>query len=430
MNNEVKVGAATLAGFLLLAFMLFQLKGFTFNDSGYLLGAKFNQVNGLRVGHNVRYAGVDVGTVQNIDITPRGVSVWLKMRNGAHIPEKSRFTIGSEGLMGEKYVSIFPPDEASGVEGVPVSFLQPGVLVQGEDPQGIEQMMHSFNNVLADTQRLVNSLNEVLGDEKVRVALKETALNAREMTANLVTLSATLAQLAQNNQQDINTMVGNFRLMSESLRDVARRTDGMLNGLDNNGQTVADIRETMKNIRTASERIDKSLAALERIAVDPETSKNIRETLKNTREASAKANQILGKISNVKVDGGAEVLYNSTAGKYRTSADLRVGGNPGTFALIGGSNEGDSSKLNLQIGHRDEHGAQRAGIIDSKPGVGFDSQLGDRLQMSLDVYDPNDVRVKLRAQLKVAPDVQLVGEADGINKRDERNNYFGIRRSF
>ena len=429
MNNEIKVGAATLAGFLLLAFMLFQLGGYSFKEKGYLLSAKFNQVNGLRVGHNIRYAGVDVGMVQGIEITPTGVLVLLHMKPGMLIPEKARFSIGSEGLMGEKYVSILPLPEA-GDEGDQMAYLQPGTMVSGEDPQGMEQMIQAFNRVLIDTQRLVNALNEVMGDEKVRIALKETALNARDMTANLVTLSATLAQLAQNNQQDINTMVSNFHLMSASLRDVARRADKMLIGLDNNGQTVADIRETMRNIKTASERIDKSMAAIERIAVDPETSKNIRETLKNTREASTKANQILGKVSNIKVDGGADLLYNSSSGQYRTSADIRIGANPGTFALIGGSNLGESSKWNLQVGHRDEHGAQRAGIIDGKMGVGVDAQLNDKLQMSLEVYDPNDVRVKLRAQLKVAPDLHLIGESDGINKAADRTNSVGIRRTF
>jgi len=52
------------------------------------------------------------------------------------------------------------------------------------------------------------------------------------------------------------------------------------------------------------------------------------------------------------------------------------------------------------------------------------------MKLSLDVYDPNDVRVKLRTQFKIAPDTFLVGEADALNKHPDQNTYIGIRHSF
>ena len=69
-------------------------------------------------------------------------------------------------------------------------------------------------------------------------------------------------------------------------------------------------------------------------------------------------------------------------------------------------------------------------MIDSKVGVGVDTQIGKQMKLSVDVYDPNDVRVKLRTQYQVAPDTFLVGQTDGINKQEDRNTSFGIRKNF
>ena len=68
-------------------------------------------------------------------------------------------------------------------------------------------------------------------------------------------------------------------------------------------------------------------------------------------------------------------------------------------------------------------------MIDSQIGVGVDANLG-RMRLSLDAYDPNDIRVKLRAQYKIGQDTYLVGERDAANKAEKRSDYIGIRQNF
>ena len=50
--------------------------------------------------------------------------------------------------------------------------------------------------------------------------------------------------------------------------------------------------------------------------------------------------------------------------------------------------------------------------------------------MSVDAYNPNDLRVKLRAQYEVAPETFIVGETDSINKSENRESFVGMRHSF
>ncbi len=166
-----------------------------------------------------------------------------------------------------------------------------------------------------------------------------------------------------------------------------------------------------------------------KLVTDPETAQNIKETLRNARSASDRANKMLTKVSSIDTKVGFEMLYNHDTGKYYSNADVRINTSPKDFAIIGVNNIGEGSKGNFQIGKGDERFAGRAGVIDSKVGVGVDTQVGKQMSLSLDVYDPQDVRVKLRSQYQVAPNTFIVGQSDGINKED-RNTYFGVRRNF
>lgn len=423
ISTEAKVGSVSIVALLMLAYMIINLGSFSFGDKGYPLQIIFPQVNGLKQGNILRYAGVDIGQVKEITVLPEGVKVTAMINPGVKIPEGSKFTIGSEGLVGEKYVNISPPHQQTG-------FLPPNAIVRGEDIQGFDQLVASSDKVLTEIHQLVKSINEIIGDDKVKAAIKETLLNAKEITANLDAMTAALARMAENNEGNVNTMMSNLREMSITLRDVAGRVDAMMIGIDNDGQTVRDLRETIQNIKSTSARIEKMAAALDGVVTDPETAKNLKETLRNARSVSEKANKMLSKVDSISVKTGVEELYDRTSGKYHTNVGMRVNTSPKDFAIIGVTGFGDSSKGNLQLGKGDEEFAARAGIVESKVGMGVDTKLGKQLKLSVDVYDPNDVRVKLRTQYQLNPNTFLIGETDSINKAAEKRTYLGVGQSF
>jgi phospholipid/cholesterol/gamma-HCH transport system substrate-binding protein len=423
ISTEAKVGAVSLIGLLLLVIMIVNLGGFTFGEKGYPVYAVYNQVGGLKVGNAVRYAGVDIGRVEEISVIPEGVKVRMAINPGTKIPEGSRFMIGADGLLGEKFIDIVPPRTNSGV-------LPPNAVVKGEDPQGLDTMVANADKVLLDIQKLVQSLNDIIGDEKVKAALKDSALNTKEITAQLNAFTASLARMAQNNEADVNAMIHNLSEMSGSLKDVAARVDKLVANLDNNGQTAADLQDMLHNLKNTSVRVEKMAASLEGVVTDPQTAQNIKETLRNAKDATAKANTMLAKVEQVKVTAGFEVLGNTDGGKRMSNGDIRINTSEQDFAVIGVKSIGDDAKANVQFGRSRDNFAGRAGVIDGKAGVGVDAQLGQSLSFSADVYDPNDVRVKLRTQYKIAPDTYIVGQTDGINKDEEKNTYIGVRRTF
>lgn len=423
LSTEAKVGSVSIIALLMLAYMIIHLGSFSLGDEGYQVQAVFGQVNGLKEGNSLRYAGVDIGYVKKIEVFPEGVKVTFMIKPGVKIPEGSTFRLGSDGLVGEKHINITPPSQSKG-------FLQPNAIVKAEDAQGFDELIATSDKVLAEIHELVKSLNEVLGDDKVKAAMRDTILNSKEMTHNLNVMSMTLARIAQNNEGDMNAMVKNLSAMSGSLRDVAARVDVMLAGVDNDGKTVQDLRETIENIKNTSVRIEKMAAALDGVVTDPETAKNIKDTLRNARSVSEKANKMLTKVESISTQAGVEVLYDHKTGKYRSSADVKINTSSQDFAVIGVTGIGDGSKGNFQIGKGNEQFAGRAGVIENEIGMGVDTKLGKKLKLSVDVYDPNDVRVKLRTQYQLAPDTFIVGQTDNVNKQADKTTYIGVRQTF
>ena len=423
ISTEAKVGSISVIALMLLAYMIVSLGNFSFGDKGYQIQAVFAQVNGLKQGNALRYAGVDVGLIKDISVLPDGVTITFLVNPGVKIPVGSTFRIGSDGIMGEKHVNISPPQQSTG-------FLLPNDIVRGEDVQGLDQLIASSDKVLTEVHDLVKSLNQIFGDDQVKGAMKDTILNAKELTNNLNIMSAALARMAQNNEGNINEIVRNMNNMMATLNNVAGRVDRMMASVDNNGQTAQDLRETIQNIKSTSARIEKMAAAFEGVVTDPQTANDIKAILKNARSASEKADKMLTKVGSISAQGGVDMLYNNTTGKYSNNLDLRINTSPQDFAVIGVSHIGDGSKGNFQIGKGSEQLAGRVGVIDSKVGMGIDTKLAKNFKLSVDAYDPNDFRVKLRTQYQIAPDTFIVGQTDSINRSSEKSTYIGLRRTF
>lgn len=425
LSTEAKVGAVTLIGLIMLGYIIIHLGSFSFGEKGYPVKAVFSQVGGLKTGNAVRYAGVDVGRIESIDVSPQGVIVTMMIDKGVKIPQGAKLVISTDGLIGEKFIDITPPEKT-------LKYIEPGDTMRGEDPKGFDTLMATAEAVITKFDKLVGTLNDIFTDD-VKISLKAALLNAKAITENINVLTETMARMAVNNEAEIKGMVHNLYSMSVSLRNITARVDTMAANFDNEGQTIKDLRDTIANIKSSSARIENMTKALEGVVADPKTAQDIRETLQNAREASSKANKLLAKINNVSADTSFEVLHRTKEleGKnYRTSADVKINTSGDEFALIGVSGIGDDNNLNLQLGKTTGTLSRRLGLMESKPGIGVDGTVKDQLRISIDAYNPNDVRLKLRGELKLSPDTFLVGQTDNINKDTEKSSYVGVKHSF
>jgi phospholipid/cholesterol/gamma-HCH transport system substrate-binding protein len=116
---ETLLGAIVLLvaiGFLVFAYQASQLQ----RVDGYPLVAKFDRVDGLEPGAEVRISGIRVGTVVNQTLDPETyrAEIHFTVQNGVELPLDSSAAIVSSSLLGGRYLNVVP--------GGDFDMLQPG----------------------------------------------------------------------------------------------------------------------------------------------------------------------------------------------------------------------------------------------------------------------------------------------------------------
>ena len=109
-GNKIRLGIFVFIGIILFSTGIYfigdqkQLFSTTFSIKGI-----FKNVNGLKIGNNVQFSGINVGTVSTIEIiSDTSVSVNMTIEEGTRkfIRKNASAIIGAEGLMGNKIISI------------------------------------------------------------------------------------------------------------------------------------------------------------------------------------------------------------------------------------------------------------------------------------------------------------------------------------
>ncbi len=299
-GKTLKLGVFVLAGTAVLVLGLYMLgsKRDLFSRT-VDVKAQFTDVNGLREGSNVRYAGISVGTVKDITIlgdTAVVVDMMIRMDVAEHIRLNATALVASDGLMGSKLVNI-EPGEGSGGPLVDGCVLKTS---QGLDTDAMLRTLGTSNeNLVAITGDLrdltarLNSENGLLSlltdtllvkDVKgIVVDVGGAAANAREITdrANDVVqelqagkgaLGVLVSDPAAEDQ--VRRLLGNLQHVSDSLTLVAQQLGRFAGGLNSEGglahtitrdtAVAADVKRMVANLDTSAATLSEDLRALQR----------------------------------------------------------------------------------------------------------------------------------------------------------------------
>ncbi|MFI5148150.1 MAG: MlaD family protein [Bacteroidia bacterium] len=169
--------------------------------------AVFKNVNGLCAGNNVRFGGIDVGTVSEVTIlADTAVKAVLSIENEAakFITSTAVASIGTDGLMGNKIVNIIPGKSG----GVPV---REGGMLQALPLIELDNAMRTLNKtndnleMITDDAKIVmnrfsakNTLWSLLMDTAVADNVKQAILNIRLSGRNAVQITHGLDEMVGN----------------------------------------------------------------------------------------------------------------------------------------------------------------------------------------------------------------------------------------
>jgi phospholipid/cholesterol/gamma-HCH transport system substrate-binding protein len=162
---QLRVGTMVIASLAILVLGIFFISGqIGFLRRRYTVKAYFSSASGLRLGAQVRLAGIAVGNVERLLISPypereRAVEVVMHVTRAYQdqIRADSTATLETEGLLGESYVEI-----TRGGPGQPI--IPDGGQVKGGEQADIKRVVQNANDVISNLRVLSAKLNDITAE--------------------------------------------------------------------------------------------------------------------------------------------------------------------------------------------------------------------------------------------------------------------------
>lgn len=303
MANEalrnIQLGVFVVTSTVLLVVALY-LVGNNQNLFGptFRVRAYFHSVNGLTEGNNVRFAGIDVGTVEHIEIENDSsvrVEMLLEDRVMPFIRKNSIASVGTDGLMGNKLVNI---NSAPG----PSAGIADGDVLRVNKPFDTDEILHTLyrtnENVSAITDnirtmtdrfRARNTLWSLLMDTTMADNVKEAVVQIRRTGSHTAVITGDLRKVVDNLKpgkgtvgsllsdtvlsEKIRQALVNIELVSDTMALVsgdlkyilekARNPNGAVGTLLADTAFARDLERSMHNISRGTEQFSENMEALQ-----------------------------------------------------------------------------------------------------------------------------------------------------------------------
>ena len=289
--------------FVIIGLMLFVLAIYFIGEKQKMFGetnklsAVFNNVSGLQLGNNVRYSGINVGTVRGISMindTTIRVDMIIDKSVFKHIKKNAVATIGSDGLVGNMIINITPGENS-------FSAVQPGDIIKSVNRIRTDDILNTLNvtnqnaalltiDLLKITKEITQGkgtvgllINDTIMGSDLKQTMRYLKLTSKGTSESVRKLNELIASL--NNKDNvigvlkdtavankIKAIVGNLKHSSDGINKVANNLNatitnvkdgkGAINYLSNDPELVRKIDSTMTNINQASFRLNEDLEAL------------------------------------------------------------------------------------------------------------------------------------------------------------------------
>ena len=158
-GNKVRLGIFVTTGVVLFIAAIYlvgsrqQLFNPTFHVSCY-----FKDISGLQAGNNVRFAGINVGIVDNIEqVTDSTVKVDMRINEGTKkfMKKDARAIIGSDGLMGSKIVVISPGNPQK-------PHVENNDILATNQPVSMDEIMAKINTTATNAASITGDLADIM----------------------------------------------------------------------------------------------------------------------------------------------------------------------------------------------------------------------------------------------------------------------------
>lgn len=300
MNRNLRLGVFVLAGTVFLIIMLYFIgaKKSLFSNT-FRVSADFYNVNGLMSGNNVRFSGINVGTVESVEIISDSsvrVVMLIEDKVKQFIKKNSVASVGTDGLMGNKLVNINAPKNekpgASIEDGDQITSLRP--IETDEMVRTLSTTNDNIKNITTDLKNIAHKINSrntlwsLLMDTVVAENVKQAVVNIKMAGSNAAVVIGDLHNLTKDIKNGkgligslitdttfstkldhtlvkLNVASDNMAVITGDLTKVSKSlntNEGTLGMLIMDTMFVKDLKSAMKNIDQGAGGFNDNMEAL------------------------------------------------------------------------------------------------------------------------------------------------------------------------
>ena len=300
MKQKTNIQKLRLGIFIIVGTILFVLAIYTigqkqnlFNNS-YIINTEFNNINGLQKGNNVRFSGVEIGTVSGIKMlndSTIAVAMNVEEKITAHIKKNAIASIGTDGIVGNVLINIFPRNGNS----LPI---ENGDIIESYSKVNADDMLNTLSAtnenaaiLMSNLIKITNRLNEsegtfgmVLNDSIMANDLKQSIHNLKKISFganNSVNEFNYILNKFKNNEKSIAGILLNDTISGKQFKSTLTTINLASKKLDS---TVTNLNQLIKNINSSN-------GAVNYITKDSILVNDLKKSIKNINEGTYKFNQ-------------------------------------------------------------------------------------------------------------------------------------------
>jgi phospholipid/cholesterol/gamma-HCH transport system substrate-binding protein len=282
---ELKVGAFVFVGLAVLAALVVQFgrvgEGF---KTYYGLTVRFPDASGLLKGSDVLLAGAKIGRVSGgprLARSGQGVEVPLRIFDYVKVPAGSKFTVGSSGLLGDRFVAVTMPP------GEPAAFIAKNATIEGTRETGLDDLTREGGFLVSDLRGAVQSVNATIS------RLNDQALSP-------------------GNMQNLKASVEHLNEATTALAESSKKIDGVLEKAD---ATMGSAKKAADDVQAAIVDARRTIQAATQVMQEATNGKGLLATLLTNQDL---AKDLSALVSNLRAHG--ILFYRDNAAKNEARA--------------------------------------------------------------------------------------------------------------
>jgi phospholipid/cholesterol/gamma-HCH transport system substrate-binding protein len=297
--NNVKLGLFVTAGLLFMIVMLYMIgKDQNLFGRNIKLKAHFTNAQGLVKGNNVKYSGIQVGTVNSVRLindTTVEVVMLIDEDIQSKIYKNAVASISTEGFIGNKIVNVFPGTGTS----EPLSdgdMLQTKKVINTDDM--LETLSVSNRNIAFITEQLKTTVQQINSSKALWQLLNDKGIPANIRNAAMNINAATTK--ANNTVNDFHDMLADIKEGKGSLGKVLTDTtfaiqlSDALDKLKQVGESATQLSGEINNVvADIKTEVNNGKGPLNALLKDSAMVNKLNNSLANIEEGTTSFNEVM-----------------------------------------------------------------------------------------------------------------------------------------